>query len=138
MGEGAVPAGDGRIRTAADLPEDLQPTVGPVLRDLETSGRLSGFVWWNGGSWMLYDDAGRSAVGVGHARMQVPLASHIVHIADQVSDWVTENQIASWPECPRHPGRAPLSAVQEGDRAVWVCRRDDVEIAEIGKLNGPT
>jgi hypothetical protein len=125
----------------------LAEALAPVLRDLEGSGSVVPDVrdeQWSGvdgqATAMLYSADG-SGQGVS-AVITEPPAQRIASVADQVQEWAVEElcsigRPATWPECPRHPGSYPLSAVVRGSRPVWTCPGTGRMMSEIGRLPAP-
>jgi hypothetical protein len=86
---------------------------------------------------MLYDcDGTGSGVSVMPGR---PRAEQLAGVADQVQEWCIEARWSrglstNWPPCPHHPTGHPLAARVSGNRAVWVCAVDALEVADVGRL----
>ncbi|MFC0623138.1 hypothetical protein [Kribbella deserti] len=86
--------------------------------------------------WML---SGRTARTGLLAPIEMAPPDRIVHIADQVQEFVLEELgrlglPATWPECPEHPDSHPLTPTQSPGRPSWVCPKSGHTIAAIGQL----
>lgn len=123
---------------------DFDRAIEPVLTDLRvTGGPLPVSIG------PLYEDPGFSLIrsfagehGTRGIRMPVghAFAEQIVFVADEVQEWVVEEnwgRDSNWPKCPQHPTTHPLeAAVLDGD-AVWRCPASLAPIAGIGDLRQP-
>jgi hypothetical protein len=130
-----------------DVHPDLERALVPVLADLTTTCRIQPTVepWGPQASgdegdqrWVMLREADGTGAGAG-VRLGQPAADQVVELADHAQEWAVEalNAVglpAVWPECRLHPDSHPLSPVVRRDIAVWLCPRDDVEIAVIGRL----
>ena len=68
-----------------------------------------------------------------------PFAAQVVFLADQAQEWAVEalwslGRSTSWPPCPHHPARHPLTAVERSGRAVWACPVLGAEVNPIGAV----
>lgn len=123
----------------------LEEALAPVLSDLERSASVLPDVRdepWSATAEqvtaMLYSADG-SGQGIS-ARPADALAERIASVADQVQEWVVEELCSiarptNWPQCPQHPHSHPLTAVEQGGRAVWACPKTAGVICAIGQLD---
>ncbi|MDX6263026.1 MAG: hypothetical protein QOH84_4714 [Kribbellaceae bacterium] len=89
--------------------------------------------------WML--SGRRSRTGL-LASLDVPAPERLVHVADQIQDFVHEELgrlelPATWPECPEHPASHPLTPELTSSGPSWVCPKSTHTIAPIGELSTP-
>jgi len=126
---------------------ELESALAPVVDDLTRTCRVQPEVepWGpqDGGDegdqrWAMLREPDGSGAGVG-VRLGQPAADQIAELAGNAQEWAVEALNAAgfpavWPECPLHPDSHPLNPVVRRGVAVWLCPRDDVEIATIGRL----
>jgi hypothetical protein len=128
---------------------ELEDALAPVVDDLtNTCGVQPSVEPWgpqdDGAEgdqrWVMLREPDGSGAGAG-IRLGQPIADQIVELADHAQEWAVEalNAVglpAVWPECPLHPDSHPLAPLARQDVAIWLCPRNDVEIAPIGRLPG--
>jgi hypothetical protein len=122
----------------------LTDALGVVLRDVTVSGLALRIL-----DAPASDDPDVESVwlrGMGGSRTGIVLergttaASALVRVADQVQDFLVEEQAArgastSWPECPVHPGTHPLRPRDTKGGAAWECPRSPQIAFPIGELH---
>lgn len=120
----------------------LRESIEPVLRDLARAGlhapRFDDEDWqgFPGRVSCMLRSAGGSGTGMSVRRAD-PLAMRVVDAADQIQEWVIEDQLwmagrTNWPPCPNHPDTHPLQAEVAESMAVWSCPGDGAVVAPIG------
>ncbi|RYB90951.1 hypothetical protein EUA93_18610 [Nocardioides oleivorans] len=121
----------------------LGESIGPVLRDLAHAGlvapRFADDDWAGAddrASCMMWGADG-SGSGLAVAR-GAALAERVADAADQVQEWVIEDQLwgsgrTNWPPCPSHPDNHPLQAAVVGAGAVWTCPADRSVVRPVGE-----
>ncbi len=119
----------------ASQPE-FREAIAPVLADVERSWpgllrveetpgdpHMSALIWEQDGSGSgvyLSDAAGPGAVA---------------DMAVRVQEIMFEATCGTWPACPSHPGRHPLTVFfQEGEQSMWGCPHADDGMYVIGEL----
>jgi hypothetical protein len=129
----------------------LRANLGPVLRDMRSSGAIVPDVMEEAhddlGPDYVYawiqppDGAGSQAAGSQsiHVQVSLPPPERLAGLADQLQDWEVEElaaagRSATWPECPQHPGSHPLAPQARGDQAAWCCPASGQVIDVIGAL----
>lgn len=115
-----------------------------VLQDVRSSGleepRIEDLAWNDDPqalSAMIYSVRDSSGQGVS-VRRDLPRAEQLVSVADQVQEWVIEENgptNSNWPQCPWHPNNHPLAAQLVGDQGVWACPVLRTPAAIIGELS---
>ncbi|HEY3556684.1 MAG TPA: hypothetical protein VGL05_04455 [Kribbella sp.] len=86
--------------------------------------------------WMLSDDDCRTGL---LAPRDLPQPERVVHVADQVQDFVHEELgrlglPATWPECPEHPASHPLTPALPAGIPSWQCPKSSRTVSTIGNL----
>ncbi|BCW60278.1 MULTISPECIES: hypothetical protein [Micrococcaceae] len=117
--------------------------INRVLRDVNSSGltepRVEVVAWDEDPqaiSAMIYSTRDSTGQGVS-VRANIPGADQLASMADQVQEWVIEENshtTSNWPQCPWHPNNHPMAAQLVGDQAVWACPVLRTPAAIIGEL----
>jgi hypothetical protein len=124
----------------------LADALGLVVRDLERTGGLTlrvlderaDSLYGYESVWMLSAYPARTGL---LAPLEMGDAERVVHVADQVQEFVLEELgrlelPATWPECVEHPGSHPLEARLAEGGPGWVCPKSGRTIAAVGGLTG--
>lgn len=122
----------------------LRESIAPVLRDLAEAGltapRFDDDDWVGDSDYVscMMWSADGSGSGLS-LRRAAALAERVAHAADQVQEWVIEDQLwetgrTNWPRCPTHPVNHPLQATVVGANAVWTCPVDRSMVRAVGAL----
>ncbi|GAA0323242.1 hypothetical protein [Kineococcus aurantiacus] len=123
---------------------ELNAALSPLLADLQVPSGVAPTV----GDREWQDDPGAAScwlhspdgTGMGvWIQTGQPFTTQVLALAEQVQEWAVEalwklERPASWPACPHHPDRHPLSAREHDGQAVWVCPVLDTKVAVIGAL----
>lgn len=109
----------------------LRESIAPVLRDLVHAGlvapRFDDDDWVGDRDYvscmMWSSDGSGSGLSV---RRAATSAERVADAADQVQEWVIEDQLrasgrTNWPPCPSHPASHPLQAAVVESHAMWMC-----------------
>ncbi|WP_159705627.1 hypothetical protein [Arthrobacter sp. 18067] len=115
-----------------------------VLRDVSSGGleepRIEESDWADDPqvlSAMIYSIRDSTGQGVS-VKGDLPRAEQLVSVADQVQEWVIEENgptNSNWPQCPWHPNNHPLAAQLVDDQGVWACPVLNTPAALIGELS---
>ena len=117
---------------------ELESALEPVLRDVSSDAvafEIRDEDWAddeNAPSALIYA-TDQTGTGI-YISVWDSTAEQVASLAEQVQDHVIEDTQTAWPDCPRHPASHPLTAAVDGERAVWICPRTQVVVAEIGQL----
>ncbi|WP_311213581.1 MULTISPECIES: hypothetical protein [unclassified Arthrobacter] len=122
----------------------IEEIIRHVLRDVRSSGlaepRIEDTAWNEDPqalSAMIYSVRDSSGQGV-WVRRDLPPAEQLVSVADQVQEWVIEENgptYSNWPQCPWHPNNHPMAAHLVGALGVWACPVLRTPAAIIGELS---
>ncbi|WP_458108564.1 hypothetical protein M1D51_03620 [Arthrobacter sp. R3-55] len=117
--------------------------INRVLQDVNSSGltepRVEAVDWDEDPqaiSAMIYSTRDSTGQGVS-VRAHIPGADQLASVADQIQEWVIEENgptNSNWPQCPWHPNNHPLAAQAVGDHGVWACPVLLTPVAVIGEL----
>ncbi len=120
----------------------LTESLDPVLRDLAHAAlaapRFDDDDWVGDRDYvscmMWSADGSGSGLSV---RRAVEPAERVANAADQVQEWVIEDQLwnsgrTNWPPCPNHPDNHPLQATVVESHAMWTCPTDRSVARPIG------
>lgn len=123
---------------------EIVEIIGHVVRDVSSSGlgepRIEESDWDDDPqvlSAMIYSARDSTGQGVS-VRGDLTRANQLVSVADQVQEWVIEENgptNSNWPQCPWHPNNHPLAAQLVGDQGVWACPVLNTPVAVIGELS---
>jgi hypothetical protein len=116
----------------------------PILQDMKSSSAILPDI--DDSSWcadpdLICCDIGKA--GLGHNGIAIqpsrPVLECVVDLARQLQEWeidalLTTNQSVSWPRCPIHPDRHPLSPELRKGHACWCCPVAHEAISDIGML----
>lgn len=115
-----------------------------VLRDVSSGGleepRIEESNWDDDPqmfSAMIYSARDSTGQGVS-VKGDLPRSEQLVSVADQVQEWVIEENgptNSNWPQCPWHPDNHPLSAQLVDGQGVWICPVRNTPVALIGELS---
>lgn len=121
----------------------LRESIDPVLRDLAHAAlaapRFDDDDWVGDRDYvscmMWSADGSGSGLSV---RRAATSAERVADAADQVQEWVIEDQLwesghTNWPPCPSHPASHPLQATVVELRAVWTCPADHSVVRPVGR-----
>ncbi|MDR6989607.1 hypothetical protein J2Y66_004124 [Paenarthrobacter nitroguajacolicus] len=125
------------------MAERIVEIISHVLRDVSSSGlqhpRIDETDWCGDPqvlSAMIYSVRDSSGQGVS-VRRDISQAAQLVSVADQVQEWVIEENSltnSNWPQCPWHPSNHPLTARLVDNEGVWACPALSTPAAVIGEL----
>lgn len=126
------------------MDDALRQALDPVLRDLDRAGlvlpRLEDRPWAPGPGVLSVVLVGADGSSTG---VSVPLdataAERVALAADQVQEWVVEDQLwragaTAWPSCPAPRHTHPTRAVAADGVAAWACPVSGEVVAPVGGL----
>jgi hypothetical protein len=120
----------------------LRESIAPVLRDLAHAAlaapRFGDDDWIGDRDYVSCMMWGADGSGSGlSVRRTDASAERVADAADQVQEWVIEDQLrtsgrTNWPPCPSHPDNHPLQATVVESYAMWTCPADDSVVRPVG------
>ncbi|WP_426005055.1 hypothetical protein ACPFL9_00220 [Paenarthrobacter sp. NyZ202] len=123
---------------------EIVEIIRQVLRDVSSAGleepRIEESDWDDDPrmlSAMIYSTRDSTGQGVS-VKEDLPQAEQLVSVADQVQEWVIEENSptnSNWPCCPWHPNNHPLAAQLIDDQGFWACPVLNTPVALIGELS---
>jgi hypothetical protein len=143
-GAGGADTTRGSQRTEPEQFRRLLKAIAPLLRDISATGALLPDIQdssWDDDPDVISATIGKSGISYQGIRIQLSLpdAERLADLAGQVQEWEVEalwhaGRNSSWPECPIHRNRHPLSADMRDCRPSWYCPVTGAAISEIGAL----
>jgi hypothetical protein len=143
-GVGGVDTTESSQRTEPEQFRRLLKAITPLLRDISATGAILPDIEdssWDDDPDVISALIGKSGISYQGIRIRLSLSDveRLADLAQQVQEWEVEalwhtGRNSSWPECPIHPNRHPLSADMRDGYPSWYCPVTGAAISEIGAL----